>query len=89
MINDLASRMGLNNKDCSGTCVSMNTVAEVIPRKSKVNGKHRGGTSAAAGSAMHSGDAEDAQGGGCALCKKYSTNSLNALKPHSTSDYKR
>ena len=53
LLNDLASWMGLKTKDGSGTCVTLNTATETIPRKATGNGKRGGGFPAAASSATH------------------------------------
>ena len=37
LINNLASRIGVKNKDGSGNCVSMSTGMEIIPRKNNKN----------------------------------------------------
>lgn len=69
MLNDLTPRMVLTTTDGSGTRVTMSIVTETIPHKSKDNGKHGDGASAAASSATYDGDAEGTKGGGCILCK--------------------
>ena len=81
--------MGLKTKVGPGNRASINSATEAIPRNTKGNGKRGGGSPAAASSATRGGDANDAEGGGCALCKKYSTNSQHAWKTHSTKDCKR
>ena len=59
MINDVASKMALQNKDGSGNCVSMNAATEIIPRKTTGNGKHRDKYSIPASSVTHDRDPED------------------------------
>ena len=82
MLNDLTSRMGLKTKVGPGNRASINSATEAIPRNTKGNGKRGGGSPAAASSATRGGDANDAEGGGCALCKKYSTNFPNNAWKH-------
>ena len=85
----MASRMGLNTKDGPGNRGTMNSATEAIPRKPKGKGKRGGESPAAASSAKRGGDAGGAKGGGCTLCKKYSTKSPNAWKSHPTRDCKK
>ena len=79
---------GVEKQDDSGSCVSMNTSTETIPRKTKGHKRGGGNPAASSGGATHSGDA-GAKGGGCALCKKYNTRSPNAWKTHPTNDCKK
>ena len=89
LLNELAPIMGLKTNDGNGNRASMNIATDAVPLKTK-DRKRGGGSPAAVSSATRGRNASnDAKGGGCALCKKYNTNSPNAWKTDPTNDCKK
>ena len=80
VLDNLASRMGLNATVGAGNRASMNSSTESIPHTAKdQNGG--GGAPAAASSATRGGNAnDDTRGGGCGMCKKCNTRNPNSWK---------
>ena len=89
LLSDLASRRELKSKVGPGNQASMNSATEAIHRKTEGNGKYGGKSPATVRSDTRRRGSNDAKGWGCALCKKYLTNSPNTWKTHPTTDCKK